>query len=143
MARVFRVDETGTGRHKHHLPRVGPLPKPRSRAGARLLLRKESFSCPGVLQVRLEAHEFTSLCPRTGQPDFASVVIEYEPRKRCVESRSLKYYLWSFREERAFCETLAAQIADDIVFAVSPESLRVEIHQSVRGGIAVIATATR
>jgi 7-cyano-7-deazaguanine reductase len=87
--------------------------------------------------------EFTSICPRTGQPDFGSVVIRYRPRRWCLESKALKYYLWSFRDEGAFCESLAARIADDIVYAIDPAWVRVEVHQNVRGGIAIKAAAER
>jgi 7-cyano-7-deazaguanine reductase len=81
----------------------------------------------------MKAVEFTALCPKTGQPDFGSVVIEYIPRRCCLESRAVKYYLWSYRNQGAFCETLAAQIADDVVFAIEPAEVLVEVHQSVRG----------
>ena len=87
--------------------------------------------------------EFTSICPKTGQPDFGTVTIEYEPAKLCIESKSLKYYLWSYRNEGAFNESLAAQIADDVVYAIKPKSLTVRVTQSVRGGIALVAEARR
>ena len=86
--------------------------------------------------------EFTSICPRTGQPDFGSVVIEYVPRARCLESRALKYYLASYREEGAFCEALAARIADDVVYAIKPRLVKVRVNQNVRGGIAIVAPET-
>jgi len=116
---------------------------PASRQRARAILKAESFKAPRVELIRLEALEFTSLCPVSGQPDFGRVVIEYVPRSRCVESRSLKSYLWFYRGVGAFCETLASDIADDIVFAISPRRLHVEVHQNVRGGITIVATATR
>jgi 7-cyano-7-deazaguanine reductase len=87
--------------------------------------------------------EFTALCPKTGQPDFGSVVIEYTPAEKCLESKALKFYLWSYRDEGAFCESLAARIADDIVYAVAPKSLKVQVNQNVRGGIALFAVAVR
>lgn len=130
-------------RRKKDLPRQGPLPRPRDPREAREVLRREAFPAPRVDLVRLEAHEFTSICPRTGQPDFGRVIIEYEPGARCLESKALKYYLWSFRDEGAFCESLAAQIADDIVHAIRPRRVVVEVHQNVRGGIALVATAVR
>ena len=125
------------------LPRTGPLPRPQSSEVAREVLKTEAFDAPQVSRVTMAAHEFTSLCPRTGQPDFGTVTIEYTPARRCIESRSLKYYLWSFRDEGAFCESLAARIADDIVYAVQPLWVKVEVHQNVRGGIAIIAAAER
>jgi 7-cyano-7-deazaguanine reductase len=91
----------------------------------------------------MNATEFTALCPLTGQPDFGTVSIEYSPRERCLESKALKYYLWSYRDEGAFCETLAAQIADDVVYAIEPEWVRIEVRQNIRGGIGIVATAER
>ena len=125
------------------LPRQGPLPEPTGPEEARKLLRSEAFPAPGVQRVVLEATEFTSICPRSGQPDFGSVLIEYSPRDRCLESKALKVYLWSYRDEPAFCETLAARIADDVVDAIAPTSVRVEVRQNVRGGIGIVAVAER
>lgn len=125
------------------LPSTGPLPRPTNPDEAREVLRDESFPAPDVQRITLEATEFTALCPRTGQPDFGSVEIEYEPAERCLESKAVKYYLWSFRDQGAFCETLAARIADDVVYAIAPAWVRVRVHQSVRGGIALVAEAER
>ncbi|HEY2825390.1 MAG TPA: preQ(1) synthase [Gemmatimonadales bacterium] len=126
-----------------HIPNAGPLPRPKDPAEAREVLKAESFPAPGVSVVRLIGTEFTAMCPKTGQPDFGTVEIEYEPGDKCIESKALKYYLWSYRDEGAFCETLAERIADDIVYAVEPGWVRVDVHQNVRGGIAIVATATR
>lgn len=125
------------------LPRQGPLPEPAGPEQARRLLRSEAFAAPDVQRVTMTAVEFTSICPRSGQPDFGSVVIAYTPRERCLESKALKVYLWSYRNEPAFCEALAARIADDVVRAIEPASVRVEVHQNVRGGIAIVAAAER
>jgi 7-cyano-7-deazaguanine reductase len=125
------------------LPRQGPLPRPANPEEAREVLRAEAFEAPAVTLVTLNALEFTSICPRTGQPDFGSVVIEYAPRSRCLESKAVKYYLWSFRDQGAFCETLAARIADDVVYAIRPRWVRVQVNQNVRGGIAIVAVAVR
>src|SRR5213075_3540456 len=125
------------------LPVTGPLPRPENPREAREVLKAEAFPAPNVQLVTMTGTEFTSICPRTGQPDFGTVTIEYEPAKVCIESKSLKYYLWSYRDEGAFCESLAAQIADDIVYAVAPKSLKVQVNQNVRGGIALFAVAVR
>lgn len=125
------------------LPASGPLPRPRDPEEGRQTLRTEAIPATDIQRVRLRALEFTSLCPKTGQPDFGRVTIEYEPRDRCLESKALKFYLWSFRDEGEFCETLAARIADDVVYAVAPRWVRVEVEQNVRGGIEIIATAER
>ena len=125
------------------LPAAGPLPRPRDPEEGRETLRGEAIPAADVQRVRLRALEFTSLCPKTGQPDFGRVTIDYRPRDRCLESKALKFYLWSFRDEGEFCETLAARIADDVVFAIDPRWVRVEVEQNVRGGIELVATAER
>ena len=125
------------------LPATGPIPRPGNPTEAREVLKAEAFDAPDVQTVTMTAVEFTSICPRTGQPDFGSVVIEYTPRKRCLESKALKYYLWSYRDEGGFCESLAARIAEDVVYAIAPRRVRVQVHQNVRGGIAIVAVAER
>ncbi len=125
------------------LPASGPLPQPESLEQAREILKAESYPAPDVQVVTLDATEFTSICPRTGQPDFGEVSIEYVPDERCLESKALKFYLWAYRNEGAFCETLAARIADDIVYAIEPKAVRVEVHQNIRGGIRIVAVAGR
>lgn len=125
------------------LPKQGPLPRPTSLEEARELLEREAFPAPDVQLVTMNAVEFTAICPRSGQPDFGSVGIEYKPRERCLESKALKYYLWAYRDEGAFCEALAARIADDVVSAIAPAWVRVEVRQNVRGGISIVAAAER
>ena len=125
------------------LPASGPLPRPRDPEEGRETLRAEAIPAADVQHVHLRAVEFTSVCPLTGQPDFGRVTIDYEPRERLLESKALKFYLWSFRDEGAFCESLAARIADDVVFAIDPQWVRVEVEQNVRGGIEIVATAER
>ncbi len=125
------------------LPASGPLPRPRNPDEGREALRVEAIPVVDVQRVRLRALEFTSLCPKTGQPDFGRVTIDYGPDGRGLESKALKFYLWSFRDEGEFCETLAARIADDVVYAVAPRWVRVEVEQNVRGGIEIFATAER
>lgn len=86
-------------------------------------------------KVRMVCPEFTCLCPMTGQPDFAHITIEYVPDKLCVELKSLKLYLWSYRDEGAFHEAVTNQILDDLVAAISPTSMTVTGAFNVRGGI--------
>jgi 7-cyano-7-deazaguanine reductase len=90
-----------------------------------------AFDCP----------EFTCLCPMTGQPDFATIEIDYVPDERCVELKSLKLYLWSYREEGAFHEAVTNRILDDLVAALAPRSIRVVGRFKVRGGITTTVTA--
>ena len=98
----------------------------------------ESFPNPRPgrgYEIRLDYPEFSSLCPVTGQPDTARLQIAYTPADRCVETKSLKLYLQSFRNHRAFNEEIANRIADDIVATCSPQRLRVVGEFSARGGI--------
>ena len=87
--------------------------------------------------VRISAPEFTSLCPITGQPDFATIEIEYMPKKRLVESKSLKLYLTQFRQNGEFHEACVNRIANDLVNLLEPQYLRVEGLFTPRGGIAI------
>lgn len=102
----------------------------------------ECFDAPaGCTLVRFSTDEVTSMCPVTGQPDFSRVEIVYEPRALCVESKSLKLYLWSFRDRAAFAEALAVEIATEFQRAAAPAWVEVVVRQSVRGGIVTEATA--
>lgn len=87
--------------------------------------------------VTLTSDEFTCLCPKTGQPDFASITIEYIPNEYIVESKSLKLYFWSYRDEGVFHEHVANRILDDLVAALSPRWCRVIADFGIRGGIAI------
>ena len=93
--------------------------------------------------VRFTQPEFTSLCPLTGQPDFAHLVIDYLPGRWLIESKSLKLYLWRFREMGVFNEPLVATIADDLFGQIAPEWIEVEGHFHSRGGIAIHVKARR
>jgi len=98
----------------------------------------ESFPNPSperAYEVRFECPEFTCLCPKTGQPDFATVRIRYAPDELCVELKSLKLYLWSFRDEGHFHEAVTNRILDDLVAVLAPRSLTLEGDFMVRGGI--------
>lgn len=104
----------------------------------------ECFDAPAhVTNVRFTSHEVMSMCPVTGQPDLSSLVIDYRPDRRCIESKSLKLYLWSFRDRKVFCEALAAEIAEEVVRAADPHEVSVTLSQQPRGGIVIEATATR
>jgi len=92
-------------------------------------------------EIAMDAPEFTCLCPLTGQPDFATIRIRYIPAKRCVELKSLKLYLWSFRNEGAFHEKVTNEICDDLVRALQPRFLEVQGDFLVRGGIGTVITA--
>ena len=85
--------------------------------------------------IRIDIPEFTCLCPKTGQPDFATLYIEYIADKLCVELKALKNYIWSFRNEGAFHEAVTNQILDDLVAALDPRFIRLKAVFNVRGGI--------
>jgi 7-cyano-7-deazaguanine reductase len=85
--------------------------------------------------IRMRIPEFTCLCPKTGQPDFATLHLEYVPERTCVELKSLKLYIWSFRNEGAFHEAVTNQILDDLVAATQPRFMRLTAEFGVRGGI--------
>jgi 7-cyano-7-deazaguanine reductase len=98
----------------------------------------ESFPNPSPRRdylIRMQIPEFTCLCPRTGQPDFATLFLDYVPDRKCVELKSLKLYVWSFRNEGAFHEAIANRICDDLVKLLSPRYLRLAARFFVRGGI--------
>ena len=85
--------------------------------------------------IHMQIPEFTCLCPMTGQPDFATLILDYVPDKKCVELKSLKLYIWSFRNEGAFHEKVTNQILDQVVGAISPRFARLTAKFYVRGGI--------
>ncbi len=106
--------------------------------------RLETFPNPSPhrdYEIRFECPEFTCVCPMTGQPDFATIRIAYTPDKLCVELKSLKLYLWSFRDEGAFHEAVTNRILDDMVAALAPRKAEVVGDFFVRGGIHTVVVA--
>ena len=103
----------------------------------------EAFPNPGVWSVALTSDELVAVCPITGQPDMYTASIEYTPGDRCLESKSLKLYLSSFRNEGVFCEALAVKIRDDVAEALelAADKVTVRLTQKPRGGIRIVATA--
>ena len=98
----------------------------------------ETFPNPAPhrdFHIHMEILEFTCLCPKTGQPDFATLIVDYIPEKTCVELKSLKLYIWSFRDEGCFHEAVTNQILDDLVKATKPRFMRVTAKFFVPGGI--------
>ncbi len=93
-------------------------------------------------EIEFDCPEFTCLCPLTGQPDFAHFKITYVPNEKCVELKSLKLYLWSYRNEGAFHEKVTNQILDDLVAAVKPRFMEVHGEWFVRGGITTYVTTS-
>ena len=98
----------------------------------------ETFANPNPdrdYHIHMEIPEFTCLCPKTGQPDFATLFLDYIPDLRCVELKSLKLYIWSFREEGHFHEDVSNRILDDLIRAAEPRFMRLTAKFYVRGGI--------
>jgi 7-cyano-7-deazaguanine reductase len=91
--------------------------------------------------IRMTMPEFSCLCPKTGQPDFATLKLEYVPHETCVELKSLKLYIWSFRDQGAFHEAVTNRILSDLVAATSPRFMRLLAEFNVRGGIYTTVTA--
>jgi 7-cyano-7-deazaguanine reductase len=100
--------------------------------------RLETFANPTPrrdYRIRMEIPEFTCLCPKTGQPDFATLVLDYVPDRLCVELKSLKLYIWSYRDVGAFHEAVTNEILTDLARATRPRYMRLEAKFNVRGGI--------
>jgi 7-cyano-7-deazaguanine reductase len=115
-----------------------------SRRPAQPSRRLETFPNPSSArdyEIRFDCPEFTCVCPMTGQPDFATIRISYVPDRLCVELKSLKLYLWSYRDEGAFHEAVTNRILDDLVAAISPRRAEVVGDFFVRGGIHTIVVA--
>ena len=91
--------------------------------------------------IRISIPEFTCLCPKTGQPDFATLFLEYIPDRQCIELKSLKLYVWSFRDEGAFHEAVTNEILEDLVRACAPRFMRLTAEFNVRGGIETTVVA--
>jgi 7-cyano-7-deazaguanine reductase len=106
----------------------------------------ETFPNPAPGQdytIRMNIPEFTCLCPKTGQPDFATLDLEYVPDRLCIELKSLKLYLWSFRERGSFHEAVTNEIVDHLARAIAPRFLRLCARFNVRGGIYTSVIAER
>jgi 7-cyano-7-deazaguanine reductase len=103
----------------------------------------ETFENPGVTRVEMTSDELASMCPVTGQPDLYVVTIEYAPRTRCLESKSLKLYLTEYRNDPHFAEALAVKIREDVAEALEVDTgdVRVSLRQKARGGITITAIA--
>jgi 7-cyano-7-deazaguanine reductase len=112
-------------------------------AGSEHYAGLETFENPGVTRVEMTSDELTAVCPITGQPDMYVVTIEYGAQRLCLESKSLKLYLASYRNEGAFCEALAVRIRDDIAetLEIEPGDVTVTLRQKARGGITITAVA--
>ena len=109
--------------------------KPAARPSKKSLETFPNPSSDRDYTIRMRIPEFTCLCPKTGQPDFATLFLEYVPDATCVELKSLKLYVWSYRDEGAFHEAVTNRILDDLVQAMKPRFIRLTAEFNVRGGI--------
>jgi len=122
------------------IPIYGNFMRPANREeGVEELINSRVRWSGGNLKITAIADELTAVCPTTGQPDFYTVEIIYIPDEFYIESKSLKFYLWSYRDLGFHCETLSKQIAEDVIKAIDPKYVKVVLHQSVRGGIKLTA----
>ena len=115
-----------------------PAPNATRKMASRPSKRLQTFPNPSPdrdYRIHMELPEFTCLCPVTGQPDFATLELDYIPDRRCVELKSLKLYVWSYRDQGAFHEAVTNRILDDLVHATSPRYARLAARFNVRGGI--------
>lgn len=115
-----------------HLTKLGDKP---TAVASKLLEVFESPAPHRDFLIHMQIPEFTCLCPKTGQPDFATLYLDYIPEKLCVELKSLKLYIWSFRDEGKFHEAVTNEILDDIVKAIKPRFARLTAKFWVRGGV--------
>jgi 7-cyano-7-deazaguanine reductase len=125
---------------------VAPVPFPEEPSGmpSKPSRTLETFPNPAPGRdywIRHECPEYTALCPVTGQPDFGTILVRYVPDRLCLELKSLKLYLWSFRQEGHFHEAVTNRILSDLVEAVQPRSMEVVGDFKVRGGIHTVVTA--
>ncbi len=118
---------------------------PKKRVVTRPTKKLEAFPNPRpgrAYEIRFDCPEFTCLCPMTGQPDFATIRIAYTPDQKCIELKSLKLYLWSYRDEGAFHEDVTNKILDDLVAVLRPKKMTVIGDFLVRGGIHTVVEAS-
>ena len=109
---------------------------------SKILERFENPAPARDYEIVFDCPEFTCLCPLTGQPDFARIELRYTPDRFCVESKSLKNYLWSYRNEGAFHEKVTNTIADDLIATLAPRKLTITGHFNIRGGISTVVIVT-
>lgn len=125
------------------IPVYGSMERPNNPQEGLDVLKKELIPWKGhEIEIVFESNEFTSVCPKTGQPDFNRIRIEYVPDESYIESKSMKFYLWSFRDFGIHCEHIAEQVAEGLFEAVKPKSIKVTVFQNPRGGVALTASRT-
>jgi 7-cyano-7-deazaguanine reductase len=135
--------QNDTFKENNRIPIHGSMTRPANpEEGLKEMIDGRILWKNGDLAVTISTDEFTSVCPTTGQPDFSEITIEYVPDKFYLESKTVKFYLWSYRDHGAHCETLANMICRHIKQAIQPKSVRVKVNQSPRGGLRIVSEAT-
>jgi len=125
---------------KTKIPSYGSIPRPKNpEEGINELANNLLPWNNGDISIKYHTDEFTSVCPTTGQPDFNSIEITYSPSDKYIESKAMKFYLWSFREYGIHCEHLANKIAEDIFKCIRCKKVEVIVIQKPRGGLGLVA----
>lgn len=128
---------------KSKIPAYGNMPRPLSVEDGLQQLTAGLLPWDGSdIEITYQTDEFTCVCPTTGQPDYCTVTIIYAPDKKYIESKCMKFYLWSFREYGIHCEKLAAKIAQELFDATGCRTMRVQVDQKARGGLRLSAVRT-
>lgn len=129
-----------------NIPIHGSMTRPGDVQAGVAELKTNALDCTnlgGTPKITFSTDEFTSVCPTTGQPDFSRIEVTYIPSTKYLESKAIKFWLWSFRDHGAHAERLAVLIGDHIVEAIDPQAVRVKVTQMPRGGITIVAEDTR
>ena len=125
------------------IPVYGSMSRPENPKEGLEVLESELIPWKGhEIEIVFESNEFTSVCPKTGQPDFNRVRIEYVPDQHYIESKAMKFYLWSFRDFGIHCEHIAEEIAGGLFEVVKPRRIKVTVFQNARGGVSLTASRT-
>jgi 7-cyano-7-deazaguanine reductase len=126
--------------NENYIPIHGSMKRPAGPdIGVREVEKGRQNWTGGNLKIHISTLEFTSVCPTTGQPDFNNITIIYKPDKFYIESKTIKFYLWSFRDYGAHCETLSKLIAEHLNKAIKPKKIKVIVNQFPRGGVKIIS----
>ena len=126
------------------IPNYGAIERPENIQEAQKVLKENALDWKGErIEIEFNSNEFTTVCPSTNQPDFNIIKINYIPKNKYIESKSLKFYLWSFREFGMHTEYLSDKISNDIKDAIDCESITVTITQNIRGGIGLTAISKK
>jgi 7-cyano-7-deazaguanine reductase len=143
MGIIYQICRNASIGDKMSIPVYGSMTRPANPQEGIAELKEQLLLWSGQeIEISFESNEFTSVCPKTGQPDFNRIKIEYTPNEHYIESKAMKFYLWSFRDFGIHCEHLADKIAKDLFDVVHPKRIKVTIFQNPRGGVSLVASRT-